>query len=43
MMDNKTVDIFPGLFVVGGVADRPELMQSSGFTPEGRKGPTSRS
>jgi hypothetical protein len=26
IMDNKTVDIFPGLFLVGGVADMPELM-----------------
>jgi len=38
-MDDETIDIRTGLFLVDGVADRPERMQSSGPSPEGGEKP----
>jgi len=39
MMDNEIVDICPGLFLVGGVADRPEGYQRQDSRPKAVKEP----
>ena len=37
-MNDETVDICTGLFLVGGVADRPEEMQSPELSLESAEG-----